>query len=622
VIEQFHFLRPGWLLLLVPLFVLLWLLLRSRADGGNWREVIDARLLPFVLSDGEQSRRGYSHWIFTAVAAVGIVALAGPTWEKLPQPAYLRQSAMVIALDLSRSMNATDIRPNRLVRARHKIADILDLRKEGQTALLAYAADAFTVTPLTSDTDTIKSLLSVLESDIMPAQGSRADRALQRAFELLQDGGVDRGDVLLISDGLSDFEVERVESMLGGNPGHRLSVLAIGTLDGGPLPLRNGGFLKDRDGAIVIAGMQEDNLRRVAQSGGGVYASISTDDIDINTLTYLMESSLDQREAKLASGSADLWRELGPWLLLLVLPLAALAFRRGLVWMLPLSVMLLPPDAQALDWQSLWQNDDQRASRLFERGEHAEAAEMFERPEWRASSKYRSGDYAAALQTWQRLEGEDALYNRANALAQLGRYEEALSAYATLLRDNPEHQDALYNKRAIEAFLEQQQQQQGGQQDDQQQDASQDHQQQQGEQGDQRPQDQEGKHQQGERQGQDGDQQQAEQQQQNDSQDSQAQQQAEQQRQPGQDDSQNPDQQDSAQPGSQQARADEQDSSDQGQDEESEAEELARLDQQMSEQAAQQWLRKIQDDPGGLLREKFLYQHRKRGGAEAEAQPW
>jgi Ca-activated chloride channel family protein len=519
-------------------------------------------------------------------------------------------------------MNATDIRPNRLVRARHKIADILDLRKEGQTALLAYAADAFTVTPLTSDTDTIKSLLSVLESDIMPAQGSRADRALQRAFELLQDGGVDRGDVLLISDGLSDFEVERVESMLDGNPGHRLSVLAIGTLDGGPLPLRNGGFLKDRDGAIVIAGMQEDNLRRVAQSGSGVYASISTDDIDINTLTYLMESSLDQREAKLASGSADLWRELGPWLLLLVLPLAALAFRRGLVWMLPLSVMLLPPDAQALDWQSLWQNDDQRASRLFERGEHAEAAEIFERPEWRASSKYRSGDYAAALQTWQRLEGEDALYNRANALAQLGRYEEALSAYATLLRDNPEHQDALYNKRAIEAFLEQQQQQQGGQQDDQQQDASQDHQQQQGEQGDQRPQDQEGKHQQGERQGQDGDQQQAEQQQQNDSQDSQAQQQAEQQRQPGQDDSQNPDQQDSAQPGSQQARADEQDSSDQGRDEESEAEELARLDQQMSEQAAQQWLRKIQDDPGGLLREKFLYQHRKRGGAEAEAQPW
>jgi len=622
VIEQFHFLRPGWLLLLIPLFVLLWLLLKSRADGGNWREVIDARLLPFVLSEGEQDRRGYSHWIFTAVAAVGIIALAGPTWEKLPQPAYLRESALVIALDLSRSMNATDIKPNRLVRARHKIADILNLRKEGQTALLAYAADAFTVTPLTSDTDTITALLPVLESDIMPAQGTRADRALKRAFELLLDGGVSRGDVLLISDGLSNLEVERAQSLLDKNPGHRLSVLAIGTLDGGPLPLRNGGFLKDRDGAIVIAGMQEDNLRRVAQSGGGVYASISTDDIDINTLTYLMESSLDEREAKLASGSADLWRELGPWLLLLVMPFAALAFRRGLVWLLPLSVMLLPPDAQALDWQSLWQNDDQRASRLFERGEHAAAAEMFDRPEWRASSKYRSGDYAAALETWQQLEGEDVLYNRANALAQLGRYEEALSAYATLLRDNPDHQDALYNKRAIEAFLEkqQQQQQQGDQQQsDQRQDDQQGDQQQQEQQGDQR-----------QKQAQSGERQQAEQQQQGQSgdrqqderQNNQQQQQAEQQRQSGQDESQNPGQQDSAQSGAQQAQAGEQEPSDQGQREESEAEELARLDQQMSEQAAQQWLRKIEDDPGGLLREKFLYQHRKRGGVEAEVQPW
>ncbi len=614
MIEQFHFLRPGWLLLLIALSVLLWLLLKSRADGGNWREVIDARLLPFVLSDGEQSRRGYSHWIFATIAALGIIALAGPTWEKLPQPAYHKESALIIALDLSRSMNATDIKPSRLVRARHKIADILNLRKEGQTALLAYAADAFTVTPLTSDTDTIAALLPVLESDIMPAQGTRADRALERAFELMHDGGVSRGDVLLISDGLGDREVKRVESLLDENPGHRLSVLAIGTADGGPMPLRNGGFLKDRDGAIVIAGMQEDNLRRVAQSGSGVYATISTDDIDINTLAYLMESSIDERDARLASGSADLWRELGPWLLLLVLPFAALAFRRGLVWLLPLYIMVLPPDAQALDWQSLWQNDNQRASRLFEQGEHATAAELFDRPEWQASSKYKSGGYAAALETWQQLEGEDALYNRATALAQLGRYDEALSAYSTLLRDNPEHQDALYNKQAIEAFLDQQQQQQqqkDGQQGDQSQDAQQDGQQQdsqQGEQNDAQQDDQQDDQQQSDRQ-QDGQQK------------DQRQPQAEQ-RQSGQDDSQDSNQQDSARSESQQTQAGDQDQADQGQQEESEAEELARLDQQMSEQAAQQWLRKIQDDPGGLLREKFLYQYRKRGGVETEVQPW
>ncbi len=617
MIGQFHFLRPGWLLLLIPLLVLLWLLLKSRFDGGNWREVIDDRLLPFVLSDGAQSRRGYSHWIFATVAALAMVALAGPTWEKLPQSAYHKESALVIALDLSRSMNATDIKPSRLVRARHKIADILNLRKEGQTALLAYAADAFTVTPLTSDTATISALLPVLESEIMPAQGSRADRALTRAFELLYDGGVSRGDVLLISDGLSNLEVEHVESLLAENPGHRLSVLAIGTLEGGPVPMRNGGFLKNRDGAIVIAGMREDNLRRVAQSGSGVYATISTDDIDINTLAYLMESSIDEREARLASGSADLWRELGPWLLLLLLPFAALTFRRGLIWLLPLFVVLLPPDAQALDWQSLWQNENQRASRLFEQGEHAAAAEMFERPEWQASSKYRSGDYATALETWQQLEGEDALYNRANALAQLGRYQEALSAYSTLLRDNPEHQDALYNKQAIEAFLEQQQQQQSQQQADQQDDQQQAEQQQDGQQGDQQQAEQrQGDQQDGQQDDQQQNGQQAEQQPGEQSADQQQQQQSE------QGDLQDGEAQESTRSESQQAQADGQDEADQAQQQESEAGELARLDQQMSQQATEQWLRKIQEDPGGLLRQKFLYQYRKRGGVDAESQPW
>ena len=192
MIEQFHFLRPGWLLLLIPLLAGLWLLFKllfkSRYDSGNWRAVIDARLLPFVLSDGRVRRRDPMRWIFAAAALLAIVALAGPTWEKLPQPVYHKQTALVIALDLSRSMNTSDIKPSRLTRARHKIADVLDLRIEGQTALLVYAADAFAVTPLTSDIETIKALLPAIDSEMMPAQGSRADRAVELAFELLNNG--------------------------------------------------------------------------------------------------------------------------------------------------------------------------------------------------------------------------------------------------------------------------------------------------------------------------------------------------------------------------------------------------------------------------------------------------
>jgi Ca-activated chloride channel family protein len=592
MIEQFHFLRPGWLLLLIPLAAVLWLLLLRRYDSGSWRAVIDERLRPFVLSASSQNQRQWTRWIPAVVALLAIIALAGPTWERLPQPVYHKDTALVIALDMSRSMNTADIKPSRLTRARHKIADILNLRQEGQTALVVYAADAFTVTPLTSDVDTILALLPDLETELMPAQGTRADRALKLALELFENSGIAGGDVLLVSDGLSDLELSRVEKLLESKPGQRLSVLVIGTPEGGPVPLKNGGFLKDRGGEIVISSLQEDNLRRIAQIGGGVYATLSADDIDINALAYIMESAIDDREARLSDRSADLWRELGPWLLLFALPFAALVFRRGLIWLFPLCILVLPPDAQALDWSAWWQNSDQRANRLFEQGDHAAAAELFDDPDWKASSNYRAGDYATALETWEQLESEAAAYNHANALAKLGRLDAALAAYDRLLQQNPAHEDARYNKQAIEDFLnnQQSQQQQDGQQGEQQQQQQGDQQQQSG-QGEAQPQ--ESEQSAGSRQDQPNAGEQEQQAQQQD----------------GKGDSQQ-----------QQSRAREQ--ANEGEQQAAESETMAELDQQMSEQAAEQWLRKIPDDPGGLLRRKFIYQYRKRGGVDAEGKPW
>ena len=585
MIEQFHLLRPWWLLLLIPLAGTLWLLLKSRYDSGSWRAVIDARLLPFLLSAGAQNTRGWSRWILSGVALLAIIALAGPTWEKLPQSVYHKETALVIALDLSRSMDAADLKPSRLTRARHKIADILNLRQEGQTALVVYAADAFTVTPLTSDVDTILALLPDLETRLMPAQGTRADRAVKLALELFTNSGIKRGDLLLVSDGLGDFEVKRIETLLGGKPGQRLSVLAVGTREGGPVPLESGGFLKDRDGAIVITGLQEDNLHRIAQSGGGVYAGISADDIDINTLAYMMDSSIDDREARLSDRSTDIWRELGPWLLLFALPLAALGFRRGLIWLVPLYIMILPPDARAFDWQAMWQNNDQRASRLFEQGEHAAAAELFDYPQWQAAAKYRSGDYSAALDAWQQFDSDNANYNRANTLARLGRYEDALATYQQLLEQNPAHEDARFNKEALEEWLknqQQQQQQQGEQAREQQQPES------------------------DATQAEDSQQSSGDEQSQADNSDQ------------GQQQTPQPAQQDEGQ----QQQAPQPEQSARQEQPATESETMAEIDQKMTEQAAEQWLRKIPDDPGGLLRRKFIFQYRQRGGVDAEAQSW
>ena len=613
MIEQFHFIRPEWLFALVLPGLALWLLRRRGYDSGNWHAVIDARLLPHVLSSAGSRRGNRLPWMLSTVATLAIVALAGPTWEKQPQAMYQQRSALVVALDLSRSMDATDIRPSRLARARHKIADILNLRNEGQSALVVYAADAFTVTPLTTDVKTILALLPDLETSLMPAQGSRADHALERALELFDNSAVAQGDVLLVTDGISDMELQRIEVLLEQNPGQRVSVLAIGTPDGGPIALSSGDFLKDRQGAIVITRLLAANMRQLAGIGGGAYATISTDDIDINTLNYVMESRIDDSEAQKSDRSADLWRELGPYLLLFALPLAALAFRRGLIWLAPLFLLVMPPDADAFDWSSLWQNSDQRAMQLYQQGDHQQAAELFNDPSWQSAAKYRAGDFSAAAEGWQQQGGETATYNHATALARQGQYDEALAAYDRLLKQSPDHQDARFNRQAIEDWLKQQEQQQ---QDSQQEKADESDEGEQQEQ--QSTNDSDGESSAGEQNS--GEQGAAK---------SQSDVLSEQSKQGGQSDRQDSATEqpadDQAQDGesTEEAQAAQREESDPAESEgQADSETEARLDQQMSDQAAQQWLRKIPDDPGGLLRRKFLYQYRQRGDLDREVESW
>jgi len=322
-LEEFHFIRPYWLLTILPLLVILWLLLRRQLSSGNWKTVCDPQLLPHLLLDEEGKRRIWPIYALGIGGLLSILALAGPTWERLPQPAFRDQSALVIVLDLSRSMDATDIEPSRLVRARFKVADILKQRKEGQTALIVYAEDAFIVTPLTDDTETIASQLSVLNTSLMPSQGSRVDIALKKAGILLKQAGLKKGNVLLITDGVNETRARKAIDKLKG---YKVSILGVGTEEGAPIPLKTGGFLKDAKGAIVIPKLEERTLRNIAQ---GIYQRIKTNDSDVLALKAAFEtSSFENREEKVDL-QIDTWREYGPWLLLFVLPLAALAFRRG-----------------------------------------------------------------------------------------------------------------------------------------------------------------------------------------------------------------------------------------------------------------------------------------------------
>jgi Ca-activated chloride channel family protein len=600
--SQFHLLRPQWLLALPPLLLAAWWMLRHRLFSRGWQAVIDPQLLPHVLM-GRPGRSGrLPVLLFVGVGCLVIIALAGPVWSKLPQPVFSQQSALVIALDLSRSMDAGDIKPSRLTRARYKIADILKLRRDGQTALIAYAGGAFTVTPLTDDSATIAALLPSLGTDMMPAQGSRTERALQQAEQLLANAGIVHGDVLLVTDGIDRQGLSQIRAM--ADAGHRVSILASGTVDGAPIPLADGGFLKDARGSIVIPKLDLPTLRDAARSGGGRFSLLSADDRDIK---YILGPLDDNRlsESKQTELQADVWQEQGPWLLLLALPLAALAFRRGyLVMLLALSLPWSPP-ADALSWDELWKNDNQIAAEKLARDQASEAAELFTDPRWRATAQYRAGEYEQAATTLQALDTADAHYNRGNALARQGDLPGAIQAYEQALEKNPQMEDAGYNKQLLEQHLENQQQenkqgQQGDNSDDQQQDSQGQNTSQQADQGQQQQQDasqsSSGK--------QDADQRQQnqEQGQQNNGQADDNQQEGDQQQ--AQQQTRQPDQAAGDDPQGQPVPTDEQSS------------------QPLSQQAAEQWLRRIPDDPGGLLRRKFKYQYQRQQGNSDDTQPW
>jgi Ca-activated chloride channel homolog len=598
MIEQFHFIRPVWLLAFVPLAILLWFQIKKGVFNANWQKIIDPELLPYLLeASGSSKVSGIIPAIITA-GVLSVVALAGPTWSKSSQPLFQQQPALVVLLDLSRSMDVADLKPSRLARARHKIHDLLGFREEGQTALVVFAADAFVVTPLSDDIETIRALVPSLTTDMMPRQGSRAHKAIELAIQLLKNAGSTQGDILMISDGLNAEAVEMSIQLFEQNPGFRLSVLAVGSEAGGPIPLPAGGFVKSNAGDIVISKLDQSSLSDLAAAGSGSFQIAGLDDSNLRQLSSEFEQSQFAQESEAAGLEADLWREQGPWLVLLIIPFAALAFRRGFLLLIPLFLLPLPPDGHAIDWNNLWQNDNQRGLNLYQQGKHKESLEWFNQDDWKASASYQSGDYEKSVEHWNGQQDSRSHYNLANALAKLGRYQEALDAYDKVLESKPDHDDAIHNRKLVEDAMNQQ--------------SSESSESDQGDQSSEQDQQEGGENQsEGDAESnENGQQQQAD----NTSESS------DQQEQTGQS-SESEQQKADAEKEQQSAEADLSESEEDA-SQAQQAEPEVDPEDQLSQQALQQWLRKIPDDPGGLLRRKFLYQYSQTKSEGGETDPW
>lgn len=448
--ELLHLLRPHWLwaLLAVPLWVWLW---QRDGEDAVWRDAIDPHLRRHVLATGAAARSRGPLAALILAWILATLALAGPAWQRSDAPLFETEAPLLLVVDLSQRQRAADLSPDRMTRTRFKLHQLLRERSSGQVGLLAYAADAFTVAPLTEDAATVDALVDALGPDIMPADGQRTDIAIARAAQLLAQAGFDSGEILVLTDQADERAIAAAQS--AREQGYRVSALALGTTTGAPVPDNDGTFRRAADGSVLIARQRPDTLRALARAGDGRFAAMSIDAADLRTLDVLDPdaSAASERE----DASSQQWRDDGAWLLLLVLPLVLFGFRRGGMAALVLMLWLPPTPALAFSWADLWQRPDQQADAALERGDYDAARQIARDPIRRGAAAYRAGEYQAAVEAWAQDDSASAHYNRGNALAQSGQLEEALEAYDEALALDPGMEDAKANRAVVEQALQQ-----------------------------------------------------------------------------------------------------------------------------------------------------------------------
>ena len=602
IFDTFHFLRPWWFLGLLPVVAVIGFYTWRKRNAGNWETIINPELLPFLLqgSGGKHALSG--PWLVAFMISAWIcccLGLAGPAWQQLPQPVHKQDSALVVVLDLSPSMLAEDISPNRLVRARYKLIDILTRKTEGVVGLIVYGGDSHTVSPLTEDSNTIMSMVPVLEPNLMPETGSNVEEGLASAIDLAVSGGYQQADILLITDGIDKSALSNIAPIISGQGNYRLSILGVGTTDGAPIPSFAGGFIK-KAGNVIVAKLNVGTLRKIAANNGGSYQTLSADDRDIDNLLAGMDSLLTNSTRE-TDRSFDLWDDQGYWLVLLLLPVLLLSFRKGSVVVILIAPLLfIAQPVEALEWQDLWQTPDQQASEEMKAENYEAAKDLFEDSRWRGSAAFKAGDFDQAIADFSQDDSAIGDYNHGNALAKAGDLEGAIEAYNNALSKEPKMEDARFNLDLVEQLKDQQDQDQQNQeqQDQDQQNQQQDQDQQSQEQQDQDQQSQEQ---------QDQDQQSQEQQ----DQDQQSQEQKDQGQEQQNQDQQNESNEDPAQPEQDKPEDKNEAATEEEQKEEVSVEELSDEEKQEQE-AIERILRRIPDDPGGLLRAKFRHQARQR----------
>ena len=560
-----YFARPTWLLLIVFTLICVFIFNQKSANKTNFQGFIDPKLLPFLTTTNH--RRALPKWFGILSVCLAIIGLSGISWEKQPQPTYSSNARTILLIDQSISLYATDIKPNRLTKLKHKLQDVINAINEGEVAMVAFAGDAYTISPFSADKSTLTHFLLALDPLIMPLYGSNLMAGIETSLNLLNNTESPT-NLIIFTDSINDQEVREIPK-LDAIKSVNISIIGIGTEEGGEIILPDGTRLR-KNNQLIKPKLPADKLKQLANSLDGQYFDSQLTDDTIQNLSTNRQTN--QKALQKSNALSNIWIEKGHWFMIPFLIWLLLQFRPGAYLLVVISLSSYPPPSMAspFDW---FMTDDQLAQNHVDQGNWGEAAELFQNKKWQAASNYALEKYAEAADVLESQSSSASdFYNLGNSLALSGQIEAAIKAYEQSLELNSDAKETKENL----AYLKQKQEEKQNKEQQQKQNRADSEE--------------------------------------NSDKQEQTSQNEEENKQESSDQQNNSKQESPAKKDENKQQRSEKEKQEQGEesDNQNPVNEPKQENEQLTDEekiALDQWLRQIQDDPGGLLKRKLWYQH-------------